>query len=243
MNLVITMDILKVLREQKESKLKGNLYHNVQIKFSYNTNRIEGSKLSEDETRHIFETNTIMNKENTTNVDDIIETTNHFYLFDDMLGNVETTLTEELIKHYHTILKRGTSDERKDWFNVGDYKQLQNEVGGILTAEPKEVPVKMKELLNWYNNLSVVTLEDIIRFHYRFERIHPFQDGNGRVGRMIMFKECLKNSITPFIIDEEHKLFYYRGLKEYNNDKCWLTDTIKNSQDTFMKLAEMYLSN
>lgn len=240
---VITMDILKVLREQKEAKLKGNLYHNVQIKFSYNTNRIEGSQLSEDETRHIFETNTIMNTENTTNVDDIVETTNHFYLFDDMLDNVETPLTEELIKHYHTILKRGTSDERKDWFNVGDYKQLQNEVGGILTTEPKEVPTKMKELLDWYHNLNVVTLENIIEFHYRFERIHPFQDGNGRVSRMIMFKECLKNNITPFIIDEEHKLFYYRGLKEYKEEKGWLTDTIKDCQDAFMKLVETFLNN
>lgn len=237
------MDLLKRLREQKEAKLKGNLYHNVQIKFSYNTNRIEGSKLSEEETRHIFETNTIMTTENTTNVDDIVETTNHFFLFDEMLDHVEVPLTEELIKHYHTILKRGTSDERKDWFRVGDYKQLPNEVGGILTAEPKEVQKKMKELLNWYHDLNSVTLEDIIEFHYQFERIHPFQDGNGRVGRMIMFKECLKNNITPFMIDEEHKLFYYRGLKEYKNDKCWLTDTIKDCQDTFMKLVETFLNN
>lgn len=227
---VIIVDILKLLREQKKTKLKGNLYHNIQIKFSYNTNRIEGSKLSEEETRYIFETNTIMNTESTTNVDDVVETANHFYLFDNMLDNVEAPLTEELIKHYHAILKRGTSDERKDWFNIGDYKQLQNEVGGILTVEPKEVPTKMKELLEWYNCLNCVSLDDIIEFHYRFERIHPFQDGNGRVGRIIMFRECLKNNITPFIIDEEHKLFYYRGLKEYSNEKGWLTDTIKDCQ-------------
>lgn len=234
-------DILQVLKEQKEAKLKGNLYHNVQIKFSYNTNRIEGSQLTEDETRHIFETNTLINNESTTNVDDIIETTNHFYLFDYMIDNVGITLSEELIKEYHKILKRGTSDERKDWFNVGDYKKLANEVGGIETTKPCDVSKEMKLLLEWYHNLDKVSLEDIIEFHYRFERIHPFQDGNGRIGRMIMFKECLKHNVTPFIVDEKHKLFYYRGLKEYNNEKNWLIDTIKSSQDEFMKLVEQFL--
>ncbi|MDD4376231.1 MAG: Fic family protein [Clostridia bacterium] len=234
-------DILQVLKEQKEAKLKGNLYHNVQIKFSYNTNRIEGSQLTEDETRHIFETNTLINNESTTNVDDIIETTNHFYLFDYMIDNVGITLSEELIKEYHKILKRGTSDERKDWFNVGEYKKLANEVGGIETTKPGDVSKEMQLLLEWYHNLDKVSLEDIIEFHYRFERIHPFQDGNGRVGRMIMFKECLKHNVTPFIIDEKHKLFYYRGLKEYNNEKNWLIDTIKSSQDEFIKLVEQFL--
>lgn len=234
-------DILQVLKEQKEAKLKGNLYHNVQIKFSYNTNRIEGSQLTEDETRHIFETNTLINNESTTNVDDIIETTNHFYLFDYMIDNVGITLSEELIKEYHKILKRGTSDERKDWFNVGEYKKLANEVGGIETTKPNDVFKEMQLLLEWYHNLSKVSLEDIIEFHYRFERIHPFQDGNGRVGRMIMFKECLKHNVTPFIIDEKYKLFYYRGLKEYNNEKNWLIDTIKSSQDEFIKLVEQFL--
>ena len=236
------MDILKILREQKESKLKGNLYHNIQIKFSYNTNRIEGSKLTEEETRYIFENNTVMNTNNTTNVDDIIETTNHFYLFDDMLDNIELPLTEELIKHYHYLLKRGTSDERKDWFKVGEYKQLANEVGGFETTKPKEVASKVKELLEHYNSLEKVILEDIIDFHYKFECIHPFQDGNGRIGRIIMFKECLKHNIMPFIIDDKNKLFYYRGLKEYQNEKNWLTDTIKSSQDDFIKLINTFIS-
>lgn len=236
------MDILKILREQKESKLKGNLYHNIQIKFSYNTNRIEGSKLTEEETRYIFENNTVMNTNNTTNVDDIIETTNHFYLFDDMLDNIELPLTEELIKHYHYLLKRGTSDERKDWFKVGEYKQLANEVGGFETTKPKEVASKVKELLEHYNSLEKVILEDIIDFHYKFECIHPFQDGNGRIGRIIMFKECLKHNIMPFIIDDKNKLFYYRGLKEYQNEKNWLTDTIKTSQDDFIKLINTFIS-
>lgn len=235
-------DILQVLKEQKEAKLKGNLYHNVQIKFSYNTNRIEGSQLTEEETRHIFETNTLINNESTTNVDDIIETTNHFYLFDYMIDNVGITLSEELIKEFHKILKRGTSDERKDWFNVGDYKKLANEVGGIETTKPGDVYKEMKLLLEWYHSIDKVSLEDIIEFHYRFERIHPFQDGNGRVGRMIMFKESLKHNVTPFIIDEKHKLFYYRGLKEYNNEKNWLIDTIKSGQDEFIKLVEQFLS-
>ncbi len=234
-------DILQALKEQKETKLKGNLYHNVQIKFSYNTNRIEGSQLTEEETRHIFETNTLINNESTTNVDDIIETTNHFYLFDYMIDNVEITLSEELIKEYHKILKRSTSDERKDWFNVGDYKKLPNEVGGIETTKPGDVSKEMKLLLEWYHSIDKVSLDDIISFHYRFERIHPLQDGNGRVGRMIMFKECLKHNVTPFIIDEKHKLFYYRGLKEYNNEKNWLIDTIKSSQDEFIKLVEQFL--
>lgn len=234
-------NILRILKEQKESKLKGNLYHNIQIKFSYNTNRIEGSQLSEEETRHIFETNTLINNESTTNVDDIIETTNHFYLFDYMLDNVNVQINEDLLKEYHKILKRGTSDERKEWFNVGEYKKLANEVAGIETTKPSEVSSEMKSLLDWYNNLTNISLKDIIEFHYRFERIHPFQDGNGRVGRMIMFKECLKYNITPFIVNEKHKLFYYRGLKEYNNEKCWLIDTIKSSQDDFIKLIERFL--
>ncbi|MDD4298683.1 MAG: Fic family protein [Bacilli bacterium] len=234
-------NILRILKEQKESKLKGNLYHNIQIKFSYNTNRIEGSQLSEEETRHIFETNTLINNESTTNVDDIIETTNHFYLFDYMLDNVNVQINKDLLKEYHKILKRGTSDERKEWFNVGEYKKLANEVGGIETTKPSEVSSEMKSLLDWYNNLTNISLKDIIEFHYRFERTHPFQDGNGRVGRMIMFKECLKYNITPFIVNEKHKLFYYRGLKEYNNEKCWLIDTIKSSQDDFIKLIERFL--
>lgn len=233
--------VLKVLQEQKEMKLKGNLYHDVQIKFSYNTNRIEGSQLSEEETRNIFETNSLLNNEQSTNVDDIIETTNHFYLFDYMLDNVKSTLSEDLIKEYHKILKRSTSDERKDWFNVGEYKKLANIVGGEETTKPKDVSKEMKKLLNWYDRIEDVALKDIIEFHYCFERIHPFQDGNGRVGRIIMFKECLKHNITPFIIEDNDKLFYYRGLKEYKNEKGWLIDTIKNSQDEFIKLIDKFL--
>lgn len=234
-------NILQVLKEQKETKLKGNLYHNIQIKFSYNTNRIEGSQLTEEETRYIFETNTIINSKSTTNVDDIIETTNHFYLFDYMLDNVDIKLNEELIKEYHKTLKRGTSDERKDWFSVGDYKKFANEVGGIETTKPSDVSKEMKLLLDWYNNLTKISLGDIIEFHYRFEKTHPFQDGNGRVGRIIMFKECLNHNFIPFIIDDKHKLFYYKGLKEYNNEKGWLIDTIKSSQDEFIKLTEEFL--
>ncbi len=233
--------VLKVLQEQKEMKLKGNLYHDVQIKFSYNNNRIEGSQLSEEETRNIFETNSLLNNEQSTNVDDIIETTNHFYLFDYMLDNVKSTLSEDLIKEYHKILKRSTSDERKDWFNVGEYKKLANIVGGEETTKPKDVSKEMKKLLNWYDRIEDVALKDIIEFHYCFERIHPFQDGNGRVGRIIMFKECLKHNITPFIIEDNDKLFYYRGLKEYKNEKGWLIDTIKNSQDEFIKLIDKFL--
>lgn len=233
--------VLKVLQEQKEMKLKGNLYHDVQIKFSYNTNRIEGSQLSEEETRNIFETNSLLNNEQSTNVDDIIETTNHFYLFDYMLDNVKSTLSEDLIKEYHKILKRSTSDERKDWFNVGEYKKLANIVGGEETTKPKDVSKEMKKLLNWYDRIEDVALKDIIEFHHCFERIHPFQDGNGRVGRIIMFKECLKHNITPFIIEDNDKLFYYRGLKEYKNEKGWLIDTIKNSQDEFIKLIDKFL--
>lgn len=233
--------VLKVLQEQKEMKLKGNLYHDVQIKFSYNTNRIEGSQLSEEETRNIFETNSLLNNEQSTNVDDIIETTNHFYLFDYMLDNVKSTLSEDLIKEYHKILKRSTSDERKDWFNVGEYKKLANIVGGEETTKPKDVSKEMKKLLNWYDRIEDVALKDIIEFHYCFERIHPFQDGNGRVGRIIMFKECLKHNITPFIIEDNDKLFYYRRLKEYKNEKGWLIDTIKNSQDEFIKLIDKFL--
>jgi Uncharacterized conserved protein len=235
-------NIYNILKEQKESKLKGNLYHNVQILFAYNTNRIEGSKLSEEETRQIFETNTILhNKEGTSNVDDIIETTNHFYLFDYMIDHADDELSEELIKEFHRLLKRGTSDERKDWFNVGEYKRLPNEVGGIDTVSPENVANEMRTLLNQYNSSANITIETIIDFHYRFERIHPFQDGNGRVGRLIMFKECLKNNITPFVIDEKHKLYYYRGLKEYSNEKGWLTDTILSSQDTFIILCKRFI--
>ena len=239
---VFKINVLKVLREQKEMKLKGNLYHNTQIIFAYNTNHIEGSKLTEDQTRYIYETNTLLTeKESITNLDDIIETANHFKLVDYMLDVADEELTEEMIKEFHKILKEGTSDSRKDWFNVGDYKKLANEAGNMKTTLPKNVQKDMIKLMQWYNSLGKVKIEDIIEFHYRFECIHPFQDGNGRVGRIIMFKECLKNNIIPFIILDKDKLFYYRGLKEYKSEKGYLIDTCLNAQDQYVRLIEYFL--
>ena len=236
------IDILECLKEQKEMRLKGNLYHNTQVIFAYNTNHIEGSKLTEDQTRYIFETNTILFEEQTVaSVDDILETANHFKLVDYMLDVAEEKLTEEMIKEFHKILKEGASDSRKEWFNVGEYKQKANEVGNIKTTLPKNVQRDMVKLLEWYNLLENVKLEDIIEFHYRFECIHPFQDGNGRIGRIIMFKECLKNNIIPFIILDKDKLFYYRGLKEYKSEKGYLIDTCLNAQDQYKKMIEYYL--
>ncbi len=239
---VFKINVLKVLREQKEMKLKGNLYHNTQIIFAYNTNHIEGSKLTEDQTRYIYETNTLLTeKESITNLDDIIETASHFKLIDYMLDVADKELTEEMIKEFHKILKEGTSDSRKDWFNVGDYKKLANEAGNMKTTLPKNVQKDMVKLMQWYNSLGKITIEDIIEFHYRFECIHPFQDGNGRVGRIIMFKECLKNNIIPFIILDKNKLFYYRGLKEYKTEKGYLIDTCLNEQDQYIRLIEYFL--
>ena len=238
------INVLEVLREQKEMGLKGNLYHNTQIIFAYNTNHIEGSKLTEDQTRYIYETNTILFEEETiASVDDILETANHFKLVDYMLDVANESLTEEMIKKFHKILKEGTIDSRKDWFNVGEYKKLANEAGAMSTSSPKQTPKDMQKLMQWYNSLTEVTIQDIIEFHARFEKIHPFQDGNGRIGRMIMFKECLKNNIIPFIILDEDKLFYYRGLKEYQNktEKGYLIDTCLNAQDQYTKMIEYYL--
>ena len=239
---VSKINVLEVLREQKEMKLKGNLYHKTQIIFAYNTNHIEGSKLTEDQTRYIYEMNTLSTeKESIINLDDIIETTNHFKLVDYMLDVADEELTEEMIKEFHKILKEGTSDSRKDWFNVGDYKKLANEAGNMKTTLPKNVQKDMVKLMQWYNSLEKITIEDIIEFHYRFECIHPFQDGNGRVGRIIMFKECLKNNIIPFIILDKDKLFYYRGLKEYKTEKGYLIDTCLNAQDQYIRLMEYFL--
>lgn len=236
------INVLEVLREQREMKLKGNLYHNTQIIFAYNTNHIEGSKLTEEQTRHIFETNSILFEGQTiTNVDDILETVNHFKLVDYMLDTADEELTEEMIKKFHKILKEGTMDSRKDWFMVGDYKKVVNEAGGIKTTEPKNVQRDMSKLMDWYNSLENKTLNEIVEFHVKFERIHPFQDGNGRVGRIIMFKECLKNGIIPYIILDKDKLFYYRGLKEYKNEKGYLIDTCLNAQDQYIKMIEYYL--
>ena len=238
------INILEVLREQKELKLKGNLYYNTQIAFTYNTNHIEGSTLTEEQTRYIYETNTVLFESNTiANVNDIIETTNHFKLIDYMLDIADKKLTENIIKEFHRILKEGTLDSRKDWFNVGQYKNLPNTVGDIKTSTPQNVEKDMQKLLQWYNDIKTVTIKDIIEFHAKFEKIHPFQDGNGRIGRLIIFKECLKNSIIPFIILDTDKLFYYRGLKEYqlNKEKGYLIDTCLNAQDQYIKMIEMYL--
>ena len=240
------INILEVLREQKEMKLKGNLYHNTQIIFAYNTNHIEGSKLTEDQTRYIYETNTLLTeKDSITNLDDVLETANHFKLVDYMLNVAEKKLTEKIIKEFHKILKEGTSDSRKDWFVVGDYKKLANEVGGLKTTEPKNVERDMKKLLEWYETLNKITINEIIEFHAKFEKIHPFQDGNGRVGRIIAFKECLKNNIVPFIILDKDKLFYYRGLNQYqtNKEKGYLIDTCLNAQDQYKSIIKQFLNN
>lgn len=232
--------LLNHLKEQKEMKLKGGIYHRTQIDLTYNSNRIEGSKLTHDQTRYIFETNTIGASKESVNVDDIIETTNHFRCIDLIIDKAKSKLSESFIKELHFLLKSGTSDSGKDWFNVGEYKKLPNEVGGNETCPPKEVPARMKELLLGYHNIEKKTFEDIINFHYQFEIIHPFQDGNGRVGRLIMFKECLANNIVPFIIDEEIKLFYYRGLQEWNNIREYLLDTCFTAQDNYKAILEYF---
>lgn len=241
---VTKINLLEVLREQKEIGLKGNLYHNTQIVFAYNTNHIEGSKLTEDQTRYIYETNTILFEgETIANVDDILETANHFKLVDYMLEVADEKLTEKIIKEFHKILKEGTMDSRKGWFNVGEYKKLANEAGSMKTSSPKQTPKDMQKLMEWYDSLTEVTIKNIIEFHAKFEKIHPFQDGNGRVGRMIAFKECLKNNIIPFIILDKDKLFYYRGLKEYQNktEKGYLIDTCLNAQDQYANMIKYYL--
>lgn len=241
---VSKINILEVLREQKNMKLKGNLYHNTQIIFSYNTNHIEGSKLTEEQTRYIYETNTlVVEKESITDLDDILETSNHFKLVDYMLDVADINLTENMIKEFHKILKQGTSDGRKSWFVVGDYKKLANEVGGLETTDPKNVQKDMKKLLEWYGSLKQVTINEIIEFHAKFEKIHPFQGGNGRIGRIIAFKECLKNNIVPFIILDKDKLFYYRWLNKYqtSKEKGYLIDTCLNAQDQYSTMIEYFL--
>ena len=232
--------LLDVLKEEKKAKLRGGIYHRVQIDLTYNSNHIEGSRLTHDQTRYIYETNTIGIVDEAVRVDDIIETTNHFRCIDFIIDKANASLSETIIKQLHYLLKRGTSDSRKDWFAGGEYKRLPNEVGGMDTTMPEEVAEEIKSLLTWYNSLENVTLEDIIEFHVRFEKIHPFQDGNGRVGRLIMFKECLKNNIVPFIIDENHKLFYYRGLKEWTRERGYLVDTCLSAQDNFKLRLDYY---
>jgi len=235
-------NILSSLIFQKEHKIKGSLYHYTQINFTYNSNRIEGSKLTEDETRYIYETNTLIADSPSTNVDDIVETSNHFYLFDRMLDTASEPLTENLIKEYHRILKNGTTDSRISWFNVGEYKKLENEVGGLETTSPKDVSREINKLLEEYNSKEKVTFSDILEFHYKFEIIHPFQDGNGRIGRLIMFKECLKNDIVPFIIEDNYKAYYYRGLSKYKEDKKYLEDTCLLMQDIYGIKVKKFLT-
>ena len=232
--------LLDILQEQKASKYSGGIYHKTQIDLTYNSNHIEGSRLTHDQTRYIFETNTIGVEKEVLTVDDVIETVNHFRCIDMIIDNVKVALTEKFIKELHLILKNGTSDYRKDWFVVGDYKKLPNEVGGMGTALPEEVADKMKVLLTEYNGKEEKIFEDILDFHVKFERIHPFQDGSGRVGRLIMFKECLKYNIVPFIIEDNLKMFYYRGLKEWNNEKGYLTDTCLIAQDKYKAYLDYF---
>ncbi len=232
--------LLHILKDQKSSRLSGGIYHRLQIDLTYNSNHIEGSRLSHEQTRFIFETNTIGITDQSINVDDIVETTNHFRCIDYIIDTAHRSLSEKYIKHLHFLLKNGTSDSSKDWFNVGEYKKLPNEVGGMNTTEPENVSKEMKLLLDQYNKKKEITLEDIISFHVQLERIHPFQDGNGRVGRLIILKECLKNNIIPFIIDEQHKLFYYRGLKEWQREKGYLTDTCLSAQDKFREIMKYF---
>ena len=232
--------LLDILQDEKANKYAGGIYHKTQIDLTYNSNHMEGSRLTHDQTRYIFETNTIGIEKEVLNVDDVIETANHFRCIDMIIDHAKSALTEKFIKELHLILKNGTSDSRKDWFAVGDYKKLPNEVGGMETALPEEVADRMKKLLSEYNNKEEKTFDDILDFHVKFERIHPFQDGNGRVGRLIMFKECLKYNIVPFIIEDNLKMFYYRGLKEWNNEKGYLTDTCLTAQDRYKAYLDYF---
>ena len=240
-------ELTKELIEKMEQKVKGNLYHWTQVNFSYNSNKIEGSRLTEEQTEMIFETNSfITKKEESMKMDDLIETSNHFKLFDFMLKHYDETLTKEMISNMNVILKKGTSDEDNPKYNVGGFKVIYNIIGMInviKTTPPEMVDQELTNLLYEYNSLDEVSLEDIIDFHLRFERIHPFGDGNGRVGRIIMFKECLKNDICPFIIRDINKNFYIRGLREYDNDKAYLTDTCLLEQDVYKEMTSMLLNN
>lgn len=235
-----TITLLDILQDEKASKYAGGIYHKTQIDLTYNSNHMEGSRLTHDQTRYIFETNTIGVENEVLNVDDVIETANHFRCIDMVIDHAKMVLTEKFIKELHLILKNGTSDSRKDWFAVGDYKKLPNEVGGMDTTLPEEVAYRIKKLLTEYNAKEEKTFEDISDFHVKFERIHPFQDGNGRVGRLIMFKECLKYNIVPFIIEDNLKMFYYRGLKEWNNEKGYLMDTCLTAQDRYKAYLDYF---
>lgn len=233
--------LLYVLREEKRIKLKGGIYHQTQIKLAYNSNHMEGSRLTEEQTRHIYETNTIGTGDEPARIDDIMETVNHFRCFDYMLDCADAILTEDIIKQFHAILKANTSDSRLDWFRVGEYKKRPNMVGDSKTTSPDKVKKEMQGLLSDYRQKENIIFEDIIEFHHCFEKIHPFQDGNGRVGRLIMFKECLKHNLVPFIIDEMHKLYYYRGLKEFDVEKGYLVDTCLSAQDKYKEMVDYFM--
>lgn len=234
------MSLLQILREQKASKMTGGIYHKVQIDLTYNSNHMEGNRLTHDQTRYIFETNTIGVEQESVNVDDVIETVNHFRCIDMVIDQAGNALSEKFVKDLHAVLKTGTRDSRNDWFAVGAYKKLPNEVGGSKTALPEEVAERMQELLGSYNALQTKTFEDIVAFHVAFERIHPFQDGNGRIGRLLLFKECLKHGVVPFIIEDDLKLFYYRGLKEWDRERGFLMDTCLTAQDRFKACLDYF---
>ncbi len=231
--------ILQILREEKDAKISGGLYHELQVRMTYNSNHIEGSKLTEDQTRLIFETRTIDAGDGIP-VDDIIETSYHFRAIDYVIDTALEPLSEDIIKHLHLLLKQGTKDSTLDWFAVGDYKKRANSVGGRVTSKPREVPSAMKKLVAEFNAKSNVTIDDIVKLHADFEYIHPFQDGNGRVGRLIALKECLRFNIVPFIIEDSKKFFYYRGLSNWQQEKGWLLDTCLDGQDTFKKILEAF---
>lgn len=232
--------LLTVLKAEKAAKLHGGIYHKIQIDLTYNSNHMEGSRLTHDQTRYIFETNTIGVSDGAVKVDDVVETANHFKCIDMVIDSANYALSEAFIKQLHAVLKSGTSDSRLDWFVVGDYKKLPNEVGGMDTTAPENVGAEIKKLLAEYNSIANKTFDDLLDFHYRFERIHPFQDGNGRVGRLLLFKECLRNNIVPFIIEDDLKMFYYRGLKEWRNERGYLRDTCLSAQDRFKKYLDYF---
>lgn len=232
--------LLEILQHEKAARYSGGIYHKTQIEMTYNSNHIEGSRLTHDQTRYIFETNTIGVTGEAVNVDDVIETANHFRCIDFIIEHAKSALSEKMIKELHLMLKTGTSDARQDWFAVGAYKKMPNEVGGMATSLPENVAAEMQALLASYSAKKAKTLEDILDFHVRFERIHPFQDGNGRVGRLIMFKECLKYGIVPFIIEDNLKMFYYRGLKEWDREKGYLTDTCLTAQDRYKAYLDYF---
>ena len=236
------MNLATYLKEEKNEKRKGGLYHKTQVNLAYNSNRIEGSKLTEEQTRYIFETRTIGFKDQeAVPIDDIIETSNHFVAFDYLLDTMDLPFSNALIKEFHRILKMSTADAtKKEWFKVGKWKKLPNEVGGVATTLPQNVETDMNKLNEWYHSISEIVFENIVEYHYHFEKIHPFQDGNGRVGRLIMFRECLKNNLIPFIIDDNHKQFYYRGLKEFDRVREYLIGTCLSAQDTYKEWVKYF---